>query len=582
MSVLKRSLFTLLILVIAVQSLFGQTKAMIDTVNNMSYNEMIGNLEINKEKLIQNINNAKAINYKEGEAIANQKLAIVYFYLRDMENGLKCNIEAVKYYESQNDYTNIANTYSDLGFSIKEINLDKSLEYFRKALAIDRIHDLGLTSAKLFNNYGTLMKMKDQLDSALFYHYKSLEVAEKFKDSIGIPYSLNNIVTVLSTMGRYEEALEILDQSDAYRILENNELSWADNLAYRADVYFDKKDYDSAIVYYLKALELSKKTNFMNLISFSLERLSISYENQKDATNALKYYKELKLHKDSIISVETNKAIASIQTAFEVAKKEQKIAEQELQLANERNRFYVGIGFAFIILIFALWIYFYQIKKRRYELERLKNEEQLEKIRREKEFVEEKLRIGRELHDNIGSQLTFMISSVDNLVYVEKEDATKQKLNRISDFGRTTMKELRSTIWAMKNDGGNLNDLILKVNELKLALPNTLDVVVLDETKENIQLNALLLLNLYRIIQEALQNIVKYADASDVKIIFSSKESKLILQIVDNGKGFEMNDSKDGNGLINMQRRCEESGGLFTLKSSKMGTHILCEIGMNT
>ena len=577
---MKNRISIFIFLIALVNLTNAQTKTSIDEVNSMSYNDMIGDLEATKEILKQNVAAAKSIGYLDGAALSNEKLSIVYFYLRDLDLGMKHSVEAVKYYESINDFEKIANSYADIGFSIKEIDMKKGLEYFRKALEISRNHDVGLTKSKIYNNYGTVLNRSGNKDSALYYHKKSLEICIQFDDSLGTPYSLNNIVEVLSEMGRFDEALKYLDESDKFRKLENNDLSWADNLAYRGDVYYHMKEYDSAIHYYTVSLDLGKKTKFMNLITYCLEKLSDSYEQKNDASNALKYFKELKFHQDSIISVESNAAIASINEEFESAKKEKIIVEQQLQLEQDRIRFYFWLGVLGFVVIIAIWFIINQRKKRREELIKVQHAKELEKASLEKEFVEEKLRIGRELHDNIGSQLTFMISSVDNLLYIEEKDNSKNRLSKISDFGRSTMKELRSTIWAMKNDGGELEDLILKINELKMAIPNNLDIEVINEVKRNVRFNALQLLNLYRIVQESLQNVVKYADAKTVKILFLDVNGQFNLRIVDDGAGFAVNESKDGNGLNNMQRRCEDCGGSFELISSAMGTEVKCTLSV--
>ena len=186
----------------------------------------------------------------------------------------------------------------------------------------------------------------------------------------------------------------------------------------------------------------------------------------------------------------------------------------------------------------------------------------------EKKFAEEKLNISRELHDNIGSHLTFMISSVDNLVYQEKEQAKIDKLNNISNFGRNSMKDLRTTIWAMKHDGGTLQQLILKITELKNALGGQLDVEIINRTNPALTLNALQMLNIHRIAQEAIQNTIKYAEATALTVLLEEAASdQLRLTISDNGKGFDTATAGNGNGLQNMAYRASEIGGEITFDS---------------
>lgn len=565
-------------------------KAEIEELCSLGYNELIEDLEGRKTEYEEALVEAKNLQMYQEVAMIQERLALISHYLHDFEKALEYGLEAVSYYESKGDYKKLANLYTDLGFSIKHIQLDRSIEYFRRAMSISESYDLGKDLAKIYNNYGTLMGMSDKLDSALFYHLRSLDVCYEYQDSLGMPYSLNNAAVVYSQLGEFEKAFELMDQSDAIRKLEDNDLSWADNLAYRADIYYEQQAYDSAAKYYEIALELSQKSKFVSLITFSLDRLSTCYEKMGNAELAMLYYKQLNEHKDSLLSVETNAAIAALQEEFNATEKQKKIIEQSLELTErdlkierqQRRELYILFSIIGLIALSG-WVIYYQIRKRRVERLKLEHSQQMEKAALEKEFVEEKLRIGRELHDNIGAQLTFMISSVDNLSYVEKEENKLNRLNKISDFGRNTMNELRTTIWAMKNDGGTLDDLILKVNELKRTVQEVIKMEVKSEISSVQTLNALELLNLYRIVQEFVQNTIKYAEASMIIVSFEREGKDFRMVLKDNGKGFDIDAQKySGNGLGNMHKRCDECKGQFNMRSEEEGTELACTINKNT
>lgn len=556
---------------------YSQSQAKLDELEKVGVNEIIGDLEGKKVEFEEALKYAEEQGLELETAHLKERLALINYYLKNVEEGWQYSLDAVAYYEAQGDYRKVATLYTDLGFSIKDIQLDRSLEYFRKALKLSEKYDMGRDLSKFYNNYGTVLGLSGDLDSALYYHLESLNICYQFNDAIAIPYSLNNAAVVYSQLGDFEKAFELLDQSDAYRKLENNDLSWADNLAYRADVYFEQQTYDSAAKYYEEALILSKKSKFVNLITFSLERLSTCYEKMNNAEKALYYYKELNHHKDSVVSVETNAAIAALQEEFNAAEKQKKIVEQSLELERKELRELYILIIISGVLVIATWLIFVQMRKRKTERLKLEHARELEKAELEKQFVEEKLRIGRELHDNIGSQLTFMISSVDNLSYIEKEEKKLSRLNKISDFGRNTMKELRTTIWAMKNDGGTLSDLILKVNELKRSVQEVLLVNVSNKVEEGYELNALEMLNLYRVIQEFVQNTMKYANASEVRIRFEKIEGEMIMTLEDDGDGFDLEKHKfSGNGLGNMKKRCEDCNGRFEMSSGEGGTRVEC------
>lgn len=558
-------------------SVCSQVSSKVKQACDLDYNDIIGDLKGNELLLLEAATIAADESDEVSLTLIHEKLALIYYYLKDVEKGIGYSLKAITYYEKQGDIRKVANIYADLGFAIKEVQLDRSLEYFRMVIKLSESNDFGGDNAKFFNNYGTLLSMANQQDSSLYYHLKSLQVCRDYNDSLGMPYSLNNAAVVYSQLGQFDKAFELLDESDLIRKLEKNDLSWADNLAYRADLYYEMQNYDSAVKYYQQALELSEKAKFVNLISFSLLRLSESYEKKNDAVKSLFYFKKLQSHKDSIINLETNKAIAGLQEEFNAAVKEKTIAEQNLKIQKQNERIlYIVIGlFIFILIVFG--IVRFQIRKRREERLKFELNQEQEKAKAEKKLYEEKLRIGRELHDNIGAQLTFMISSVDNLNYIEQEEGKKIKLSKIGDFGRSTMKELRTTIWAMKQNNGTLDDLIIKINELKLNLQDSIKIEVHNKMNKDFGFNAITLLNLYRVIQESVQNTVKYAEASLVVIIFDQLENDVVMTITDNGKGFDVEASRySGNGLSNMKRRCVECGGELSIESGTNGTNIRC------
>ncbi len=217
---------------------------------------------------------------------------------------------------------------------------------------------------------------------------------------------------------------------------------------------------------------------------------------------------------------------------------------------------------------------------RYYSTRKLK--EHIRALEKEQAVRKERERISRDLHDNVGSQLTYLISSIDNLTFARENHSLKTVVDRLKDvsaYGRKTIKELRDTIWAMKHEDAEISQLILKLNELRQEINSSLSSLHMEinnSVTKPVTLNAQQTLSLYRITQEALQNIIKHSRASKVEISFSEIQSKILLQIKDNGKGFDIDNTIKGNGLTNMKNRCEDAGGKFQISSSGNGTVISC------
>ncbi|NCP46022.1 MAG: sensor histidine kinase, partial [Flavobacteriales bacterium] len=279
------------------------------------------------------------------------------------------------------------------------------------------------------------------------------------------------------------------------------------------------------------------------------------------------------------------------QVKYETAEKEKQLAEQEVIITKEqlrvRQRNYTLVGLALVIIfIIILGVYIY--KQQKFKQQKLIEENQLKdeiaKITLQNELHEERIRISRDLHDNVGSQLTFIISSVDNMGYLFKtaDEKLREKLHGIADFSRTTITQLRDTIWALNKDEISFEDLKSRlynyIESAKLAKENiTFNFEV--DVNQKISFNAIEGVNIYRIVQEAINNSLKYSAATTINVLLKESKDKLILKIEDDGIGFNINEVKLGNGLDNMKNRATSIKARFNIDSTpEKGTTILLEM----
>lgn len=192
----------------------------------------------------------------------------------------------------------------------------------------------------------------------------------------------------------------------------------------------------------------------------------------------------------------------------------------------------------------------------------------------------ERERISRDLHDNVGSHLTYIITTLDNISYKmgkgEKE-ITQAKITSLSDFSRSTMQELRESIWALTKEKVSLEELKDKINDYssRMAFAGNMNFVSNYSSKNNITFSPSLSINIYRIIQEAINNSVKHSEAKKLTVSILENENKTIfIEVNDNGKGMDKNSISNGYGLKNMQNRVEEISGEINIESSEKGTKI--------
>lgn len=180
-------------------------------------------------------------------------------------------------------------------------------------------------------------------------------------------------------------------------------------------------------------------------------------------------------------------------------------------------------------------------------------------------------RIASDLHDEIGSNLSSIAMISQTLQRKTKiEDHERNRLKDIQGVAQQTANSMRDIVWFVNPANDSLDKLWIKMRETaNLMLEfcdftfQTPNVGVAFETDLNFRRN------LFLIYKESLQNIVKHSLASKVDIVLalSEDEDTLLMQIVDDGVGFDVDATPRGNGLENFERRALEMGGTVALRS---------------
>lgn len=151
------------------------------------------------------------------------------------------------------------------------------------------------------------------------------------------------------------------------------------------------------------------------------------------------------------------------------------------------------------------------------------------------------------------------------------KEQEKDELEQIAKQTRNAAIVLRKTVWSIKTEKLTVDSLKNKIEEFYRRFESdNLFKLEFKVTNEDSELGPLMALNLYRIAQETLTNILKYAAAKQVYIELSAKS----LKISDDGKGFDSDKVKKGYGLHNMEARAKEMNANFELTSSVKGTEI--------
>ncbi|WP_339812280.1 type IV pili methyl-accepting chemotaxis transducer N-terminal domain-containing protein [uncultured Imperialibacter sp.] len=222
------------------------------------------------------------------------------------------------------------------------------------------------------------------------------------------------------------------------------------------------------------------------------------------------------------------------------------------------------------------------------ELNREKIEKSVNELRYRSVLIlegqeEERSRLAKELHDGIGQMLTAMKMNLDS-VSLTGASHNRQRLDDIKHFLNSVMKEVRRVSFNLAPSSLSDFGLVPAVRKFctEVNKVSEIEVEFVDKTQFINRLENNIEMNIYRIVQEGVNNAIKYSGAKKITITFSHNPSQLTISIVDDGKGFDYKQlaetghfTESGHGIFNMKERAAFVDADFQIESEKgTGTHI--------
>jgi len=478
---------------------------------------------------------------------------------------------ALKTAEKINDHYNISLACNELGTLYKKHKeREEALSYYTRAMEEARLSNDEPMISNVFNNLGLIYEENGQYEEALEHFQKSLEISRKLKSELGEGYSLAYIGNLKRLMKEFDEGETYLLESLSLRRKLHDDFAVAVNLIYLASLFKDKGDFNKAIAYAHEANTFSKKINYPDMQRYSYQLLSEANEKKGDFRSAYQYHKQYLAFQDSLFNVQKNKQIYELKTEYETEKKEQQITllsqENTIQQLNlqQRNILLIIAGLLLILLTFGGIVYYRNRKQKEARLlQEAELKEELVRVQAQNELHQDRLRISRELHDNIGSHLTFINSAVSHLP--EDSRQRDEKIKQVKDLTSSTIRELRKTVWLINKPAVNAEEFAMKLREY---FKNQFPVQVIFEATTSIELTTPVVTQMFRVIQEAVNNAIKHAQAEKITITIKKEmHGQLNLTVEDNGVGFSTLEVSVGYGLANIKSRMESIHGSFSIVS---------------
>ncbi|MFD2568506.1 tetratricopeptide repeat-containing sensor histidine kinase [Pseudotenacibaculum haliotis] len=507
------------------------------------------------------------------------------------EEALQFFLSSLAFFKKQKDAKNIGLTLYQIGICNYFLNRrSKAEDFFLEANSYRDFLPKRIQT-KLLQNLGTINLEEGMAQERSELLYKAIDnytkASQIYKEE-GWITDLSLCTSLLAEcyiqLNKLDDALSTIDLAIDYgkQANSNNYIGFA--LIKKSSIYQKKKDLRSSLTVINEAIDIYQKTEDKNTLLYA-------YNEKKRTLDSLKMYKASASLADSIWSLTVtiyNQRIADgvteMEAKYKMAEKEKEIAQQKLHIKN-KNIFALILGGSIIILgIIIVGLYKrHQFKQKQFRKE-MELKDALSQIKTQNRLQEQRLEISRDLHDNIGSQLTFIISSLDNLKRLSSNtnDIVKEKLTSISGFTAETIGQLRDTIWAMNKNEISFEELyarLLSYVEKAKEVTHSSQFAIEEDVSSELKFSSVVGMNLFRVIQESINNAIKHAEASKIDISFKEDAKTLFVSIKDDGVGFDKTSFSAGNGLSNIESRISDiKGEVFIESEPKKGTSILINI----
>ncbi len=465
---------------------------------------------------------------------------------------------------------------------------------------------------RAYNNLAVVANGLENYNQALKYHERALEIAKSINENHLIAQSLNNKGFVFQNMGLYNEALmefnkaiiiEDLEKLDIqlYAIVlqnisftelklgvhdnflatSNYVLSLRDSLEHTTGIIASKinrAQYFREISDTTESVKLFKEAKYLaesiNSAKYELESLKELAE--IDKKNSAGYLQEFIRINDSLLKEERAIRNKFARIRFET---DQYIEETELL---SQQKFWISI-IAIMITCGLILLYYYREQYNKFKELRLQREQQEsnekiynlllnQQIKLEEGRQQERKRISGDLHDGILGRLFGTRMGLGFL----NPDAKSIKLDTYLLELQNIEKEIRNISHNLSTDISDSSESFQNLIDQLIKEKNKISDIVFhyhfEESFDFDHISNDIKINLYRLVQECIQNALKHSGASKVYIKFHSDQNQLFLTVEDNGNGFDVKKKKKGIGLSSMKYRVDKLGGEMIIKSSELGS----------
>ncbi|GLR18807.1 tetratricopeptide repeat-containing sensor histidine kinase [Portibacter lacus] len=527
-------------------------------------------------------------------------LGVVNSYMGNYEKAVEKYYLAKTYYEKSENNNGVINVYNSLGIIYKNLNeFDKAITSYSNAGELAEKENNIPMQAMINNNIANLFYQQEMdPDSTIIYANIALNLEQELERNTGIASAYNLLSGAYLDKNLHDKAREYAElavnysrKSGSKRFIAIHEMGLADILKKGSNKQLSEQ-------YYLNSIAIADSINLRDLQVHGYKNYAELLSEQgkfKEAYTARLQYEK---YKDSLSINESKTKIAELETKYETAIKDKILEEQKQDLNQktyQRNLLFGGLGLSVLLGGSFIWGLFSRSKRdKKIALqEQDLNQQKIQTLEQEKKLLSmssilegqenERIRIAKDLHDGLGGLLTTVKA------HFGKIQSEIEKVENL-DIYNTANLMIDKAHDEVRRISHNLMPADLRAGGLSIAVRQLVhELRTIHETKTDFELvgfnddrfNEKIELSVYRIMQELINNITKYANAQSVFIQLSKFEKEIQIVVEDDGQGFDYESAlrASGLGLKSIASRVEQmKGSMDVVTSPGNGTSVTVNI----
>ena len=526
----------------------------------------------------------KTLNDQAGLLSDYSTLGGLYRKLGNYKPAQSAFIEALGYAATLDDTRSQVPIYIDMAnIYLEEYMLEPALEYADTALSLAQASDMLLSEGESHMLKGAIKEQQRESDAALSAYETALGIYEELGLKQYSAELLIKIARISLDAAPLVKAELLLRDVLAVQAASGDRIGELNSKLLLSEVLLAlNKNYREISSLLDAAAMIAKESSSASGLQEVYRLNSQLDEKRGNFKKALLLYQKYTAIKDSIISQENAKTVRSLEKQFETAQKDKAITEQRAALNQQEQTLQVRkvqiyLLVTGILFFVALSILIAFINRRNKQI----NKQKLKMLRKEREAEvlramfsgeeQERIRIARDLHDSLGAMMAtakMRVSALTNVFPKLKELDSYKRTEALLDDAYHSVREVTH----------NMIPGALRKFGLEMAIANRCEAI---EETHGIQVdfipfgldeldNDILETNVFRVVQELLQNVVKHAEATEVIVQLTYEDELFDIVVEDNGKGFEVDapSSQRGIGLESIRSRVVFLKGKMTIEST--------------